>query len=567
MQAPVTRRFGRTAKIVFSAVCGLLATLGGTLWFLHASWTPARADLATARVEYERLKPTLVARGDLEAVENSDIVCRVRSWNRNSTFATTIKRVVDEGTPVRKGQVVCELDDSALREDLQARRVPLELAQTAWIQAEEAAKIVASQNEGNLDKTETVLKLARLDLEKYRQGDLEQARKDLAGRLALAEADLASSGDRAAWAERMERRGYQSSTQALNEKFRSRNSRLALNKLKEEQRVLEQYTKTRAMTDLEAKVLLATERLEQVKIQARAKSSQAEVDCLSKRRIFERRRIRFQEIEAEIKKCVLVAPNDGLIVYSIPDQVRFGGGSQGSIIAPGEPVREGQRLMRVPNLSQFQVNVRVHEASIGQVQGERWRSTGFSEALEAAWLVSPNLGTRLAGPLAYESMRPRFLDRAQQLIYGGQKAIIRLDAFPNRVFQGHVKHVANVPTVIDSMVDVRAYQVQVILDESAPGIRPDMSAQVTIFSDEALYAVLAIPMQAIVHSPEQGNHGTCFVLTSEGPEERDVLLGTHTEQLVEVLEGLLEGEAVVLNPQPLLAVKNRNETEEEGNPR
>ena len=95
------------------------------------------------------------------------------------------------------------------------------------------------------------------------------------------------------------------------------------------------------------------------------------------------------EIEDEIKKCLILAPQDGLVVYYVPEQSRFGSGSQQSIIAQGEPVREGQKLMRIPDLSKMVVNTRVHEAMISRVRGEKWKQTGFSRGVQAGLLFAP----------------------------------------------------------------------------------------------------------------------------------------------------------------------------------
>ena len=53
-----------------------------------------------------------------------------------------------------------------------------------------------------------------------------------------------------------------------------------------------------------------------------------------------------------------------MVVYYVPEQARFGGGSQQSIVAQGEPVREGQKLMQIPDLKHMLVNTKVHEALV-----------------------------------------------------------------------------------------------------------------------------------------------------------------------------------------------------------
>jgi len=83
------------------------------------------------------------------------------------------------------------------------------------------------------------------------------------------------------------------------------------------------------------------------------------------------------------------------VVYYVSDQQRFGSGSQQSTIAQGEPVREGQKLIRIPDLDHMLVNTRVHEAMVSRI-------------------------------------RP------------GMKVDVKVDAFPDRLLQSTLKSVATV---------------------------------------------------------------------------------------------------------------------------
>src|SRR5262245_51926023 len=79
--------------VAFLAVTGIWRPFGGS----------GRADLILHQVKYERLRLTITERGQLEAAENSDVVCRVKARSANSTVSTTIRWVVDDGTQVRRG--------------------------------------------------------------------------------------------------------------------------------------------------------------------------------------------------------------------------------------------------------------------------------------------------------------------------------------------------------------------------------------------------------------------------------------------------------------------------------
>ena len=87
------------------------------------------------------------------------------------------------------------------------------------------------------------------------------------------------------------------------------------------------------------------------------------------------------------------------------------------------------------------------------------------------------------------------------------------------------------------------------------GLKPDMSAEVTIQVDPPKEPVLCVPLQAVVGGAEGGGKRKVFVMTPAGPQEREVTLGLFNEKMVEVKEGLAEGDEVVLNPKVLLGDK------------
>lgn len=509
-----------------------------------------RPDLVLHRVGYETLQLTIVERGALESADNRDVLCRVKAGNKGSTVATTIKWVIDDGSQVRQGQLICELDDSGLQEQLKTQNITVDRAKSDWISAEENYKIVESQNLSDIKTAEINVRLAELDLEKYIDGELEQSRKDIANRIKEAESNLEMWRERAAWSERMEKRGYVGGSQVQAEKAKLQAAQIALEKVREESRVLEQYTRVRTETELRSKVEEAKRALDRVIKQAEAKRVTADADRLAKRSVYEQELARKQDLEEEIKKCTIVAPQDGTVVYFVEERSRGGMGAQQSIIAQGEPVREGQKLIRIPDLRRMVVNTKVHEALISRVRGEIHQPTGFYDSVRSALLTSPDALTRMVSQWAFAELREKFRDKETKMVYGGHPALIRIDAFPDRVLKGHVKSVATVASQADWMsADVKTYPTIVAIDEPVEGLKPNMSAEVTIFASKSLENVLAIPVQAVLGQPGSATR-RCYVLNEQGEEEeREIVVGMSNDKMVEVKSGLRAGELVILNPK------------------
>jgi hypothetical protein len=189
---------------------------------------------------------------------------------------------------------------------------------------------------------------------------------------------------------------------------------------------------------------------------------------------------------------------DGLAVYYVPEQTRFG--SRSGVVAVGEPVREGQRLVQVCDLKRMQVCARIHEALISHVRR-------------------------------------------------GQKAVVRVDAWPDKRLAGTVGAISPVAAQTDWLTgDVKVYATTIMLDEEMAGLKPGMSAMVRIVLDERA-GVVQVPTQAVV---SVGRERLCFVKTADGIAERRVAPGVRSDLAVEIKEGLKEGDLILRSPRAVL---------------
>jgi hypothetical protein len=138
-----------------------------------------------------------------------------------------------------------------------------------------------------------------------------------------------------------------------------------------------------------------------------------------------------------------------------------------------------------------------------------------------------------------------------------------VDATGNRKLKAHVETVANTPSQQDFFAaDVKVYATKVYIEEEVEGLKPGMNSEVTITVADALERVLTVPITAIVGSVEMGAKRACFVLTANGPEQREIEIGMSNEKDAEVRSNLKEGEEVVVNPKVL--VGNKAKTREAG---
>lgn len=117
------------------------------------------------------------------------------------------------------------------------------------------------------------------------------------------------------------------------------------------------------------------------------------------------------------------------------------------------------------------------------------------------------------------------------LVKEGQKAIVKLEGYPNKLFTGRVKKVYG-------KIDDRKKTLTVELEVNYT-LEPisGMSVEANIILEER--KVLAIPVKAV-------KNGYVILLEGNKKIKREVLLGERFGELVEVLSGLKEGDKILI---------------------
>jgi multidrug efflux pump subunit AcrA (membrane-fusion protein) len=126
---------------------------------------------------------TVVARGSVESVDNGDIYCKVQSRTKGSTIASTIKSVVDDGTKVKKGDILVVLDDSGFQEQLKEKMQDCQRTNADKTTAEAVLALQKLQSRADDLGSEIAIRDAKLNLKKYAGKDPEE--KEILKRMAL----------------------------------------------------------------------------------------------------------------------------------------------------------------------------------------------------------------------------------------------------------------------------------------------------------------------------------------------------------------------------------------------
>jgi HlyD family secretion protein len=409
-----------------------LAALTATLLAAAAPAQPPADPAAFHAVGKGDVSRTLVERGSLEADARADVACLVRA--RGKPAAATLRWIVDDGSVVKKGDLIATLDDAALKELERELTVKVEQVKLAVVQAEEDKKTVVAQSEAELKSAADRADVAELELQRLGQPDPAVKRR-LEIKLAQAEAALEIAKERAATP------GAPAGSAAAV-RIAQGDVELAKMDLEKAQKGDELALRLAKVKAEEAKtVRRLAER------QAVARSSQADARVAAAKAALAAEAARLDEARDDVNRCRIIAPSDGLAVYAIPEAVRWS-----PTVAPavGDGIREGQRLMYIVDTGgKLHVRVKVSETVVA-------------------------------------SVRP------------GQKVRIRVDAFPNAMVTGSVRSVAPLASAQDWMTaDVKVYPAVVGIDAAPAGLKPGMTAQVEILVEERKN-VVRVPVQAVV---------------------------------------------------------------------
>lgn len=125
----------------------------------------------------------------------------------------------------------------------------------------------------------------------------------------------------------------------------------------------------------------------------------------------------------------------------------------------------------------------------------------------------------------------------------GRRAEVRLAAMPGRVWQGRVEYIYP-----DVDPQSRTLRVRLRFDNPGAELKPNMYAQATLFADPR--PALSVPRDAVIRTG-QGAH--VIAALGEGRfRPVEVRTGIESGERVEILEGLREGDRVVVSAQFLI---------------
>ncbi|HRX79387.1 MAG TPA: efflux RND transporter periplasmic adaptor subunit, partial [Pirellulaceae bacterium] len=493
--------------VIGLAILGSVVALATAGWSLLQDMGDTKAAYVYYTVEPMDLPIVVTERGNLESQLETKVRCDVESssYDRNSS-GTTIIFIVPNGSAVKEGDLLVELDSAAIRDRLDSEQLAFDKAVSQRIQAQATYDNQITENQTNQAQAELRVELAKLEREMYMDSengtfklsleDIERQIDESKNLILESQAALELEKAEKSGIEALFKLGYRGKSDLEQSRFRFMQSedKLAssVNRLSTYQstrKQLEEYEFRMQKMQLDGDVATAEQSLVQTKTTNMAQLAKAEAAKNEAEKTEKSQRERLEKLREQLTLCKIYAPHDGMVVYA-RENSRYGSSTD---IAEGASVRQRQELITLPDLSQMQVKTQIHEAVLDQITA-------------------------------------------------GLPVTVKIEAYSNRTYDGVVASVAVVPTS-SYYTSVKTYDCMIRIQERVENLKPGMTAVVDIHVDR-LEGVLSIPVQAVAQVKKDT---WCYVHSDEGVERRLIKLGRSNDKFVQVIEGLSAGDRVILN--------------------
>jgi len=450
-------RLGGATLFGTTTMVALVVAAGGGLWWWaqHHGESNGSANILLHTVQRGNFELAVTERGEIQAFDVTEVRSLVKS---NNTTGNAILRIVPEGAEVKKGDFLVELDSSALRSQRTSQKILVNTAKALEVEAR------------NTYDTAVIAK------REYLEGTYLQERQTIESEVFVAEENLNRAKEYYAYSKKLASKGYVNELQLEADRFAVEKANKDLETAKTKLHVLDEFTKPKMLSTLESAILIA-----KAKWDSGQNSHELELEKL-------------EELDDQIAKCTLVAPQDGVVKYA---HIMNGRGDQEFIVEEGTVVRERQVIINLPNADSMRVELAVNESLV-------------------------------------------------QYVRPGLAAVINPVGLGDRVLHGTVEKVNQYAEPTGwRQANVKEYKAFVSIDDPTRDLRSGMTAAVTIRCAQVPNA-LQVPVQAVY---AHGSSFYCFVYDNGSWQAREIKPGPTNDKFFVIQSGLNEGDQVALNPR------------------
>lgn len=318
-----TGRYGRVT-VILPVIAGSIILLFFALDGMKDTWAPqAEQTLLLHSVERSKFEAFVTEPGDIVSSSNVEVRCQVES---RGSAGVTIVSLCEEGTEVKKGDLLIQFDDSVLQNELIAQQIVVAKDKSALIQAE--------SNLSNAERT----------LREYVEGLFQQEVEMLESAVFVTEEELRRKELELASNRRMAAKGILKPLQVSAGEFAVEKCRKDVAASKRALDVFKKFTRERKVGEFTAEI----------------EKQKANVEAAQFTQKLSNQKLR--EISEQIAHCTIRAPAAGQVVYANERQR-----GEPVVIEEGSQIRYNQIVARLPDIKKMQVDVKINESHINRV--------------------------------------------------------------------------------------------------------------------------------------------------------------------------------------------------------
>lgn len=441
-------------------------------------------------VQHRSFDLMILAEGELEAKNQIEIRSQVQG-------ETTIVELIEEGSHVKKGDLLLKLADDEIQERIEQEKLRVEDAVADKIAAEQNLAIEKSKADSDRKAAKLKLRLAELELEKWKKGDVAKRLRELEMERETTQTDKERRKRDYLQGQKLLKQKFISQSEFDDDKIKKIEAENSYETAKLDQQVYTEYTYPMEEEKFNSGVEQAIGELHRTIQRSNSDLEYLEAKLASKKKSFRIRESRLADLSDQLVATEILAPQDGMVVYATSGGRR----RRSDPIEEGRQVYFNETLLLLPDMAQMIAVFRVHEALIPQV-------------------------------------------------VVGQSVVVRIDARQEQAISGQVVQIAVMAEDGGWLnPQLREYAVRVELPaEQDLTLKPAMRCSGEILVDHVKDA-LVVPIQAIY---SEGDYQFCYTPAARHRvSKKTVQIGRSNETFVEILDGLSENDRVLLrNPRP-----------------
>ncbi|MHC4859841.1 MAG: efflux RND transporter periplasmic adaptor subunit, partial [Planctomycetota bacterium] len=419
-----------------------------------------------------------------------------------------ILSIVEEGTLAKKGDILAELDKDSVEKDIERLEDAVIKLEADLKNARTDLDIQKGENESNIEKAQLKHEFAKLELERYVKGDHPQQLRQKELRVEQAESRLKQAQSRFEKMPELLEKKFVTMVEVEEKRLQLQSASVELETAKTELELFKDYAHPMNLRQKTADVTEAEREETRVAARGQARLEAKTAVLLQRERQYKAAVSKLDEAKTLLERHTIRAPQDGIVIYG---GRRDRWGNDSDQVAVGQPAYPGRTLIELPDLTEMDVRLQVHQADVKKL------AKG-----QSAWITQP--GTEAGG------------------------------------LKGVVSEIGSVAQSTNWRDPVKRFEVVVQIHGRVEGLGAGVTVECEVHLGEK-EDVLYVPLQTVSSS---SGRWYVFVRKDGEVKRRAAVLGVANDTYVQVKEGIEEGDQVLLVNPEMVAEEEAAEKPEGG---